>query len=100
MRLIDERPALRLQPDHNWSVAHTLTSSVWRSLTEDSLCLSEVEEEYIGDCMDMTQGTFPDLQVAYIILKMCYRHALARQPNPSWVDLEKVSGDYAALYQW
>ena len=56
--------------------------------------------EYIGDCLEMTQGTFPDLQGAYTILKMCHRHALARQPNPSWVDRETVPGDYAALYQW
>ena len=59
-----------------------------------------MDAEYIGACLEMTQGTFLDLQGSYSILKTCYRHALARQPNPSWVDLEKVSGDYAALYQW
>ena len=58
-----------------------------------------MDAENIGACLEMTQGTFPDLQGAYTILKMCHRHAFARQPNPSWVDLEKVSGDYAALYQ-
>ena len=59
-----------------------------------------MDAEYIGSCLEMTQGTFPDLQGAYTILKMCYRHALTRQPNPSWVDLENVYGDYDALYQW
>ena len=24
---------------------------------------------------------------------------MERQPNPSWEDLEMISGDYAALYQ-
>ena len=59
-----------------------------------------MDADYIGACLEMIQGTFPDIQVAYSILKMCYRHAFARQPNPSWVDLERVSGDYTALYQW
>ena len=58
-----------------------------------------MDTKYIEACLEMTQGTFPDLQGDYTILKMCYRHALARQPNPSWVDMEKVYGDYAALYQ-
>ena len=35
----------------------------------------------------------------YLILKMQYQHASGWNPHSSWTDLEKVSGDYAAMYQ-
>ena len=33
------------------------------------------------------------------MLRMWYLHASARAPNPSWVDMDKVTGYYAALYR-
>ena len=55
--------------------------------------------EEIGTCLDTTQGTSPDIQGAYTILKRWYSHASARQPNSLWLNLEKVSWCNAALYQ-
>ena len=33
-------------------------------------------------------------------MKWWYQHATGQKPHPSHNDLEKVSGDYVALYQW
>ena len=52
----------------------------------------------IDDFLETTRGTSPDIQGAYTILKRCYHHSSARQQNPPWSDLEKVSRDYAAIY--
>ena len=59
----------------------------------------EVYAEDIGACMEITQEISPDIQVDYNIMKRWYLHASVSQPNPSWADPEKVSGEYAALYQ-
>ena len=49
--------------------------------------------------MNTTYVTTPFLQGDYTILKKWYQNPLSRQPNPLRADLEKVSGEYAALYQ-
>ena len=36
---------------------------------------------------------------AYAVLKRWYRHASTRVPNPSWMDMDKVRGDFQTLYQ-
>ena len=36
---------------------------------------------------------------AYAILKHWYRHASVCVPNPSWADMEKVTGFFWTLYQ-
>ena len=35
----------------------------------------------------------------YTILKLWYQHASAWALNPSWMDMEKVRGDFQTLYQ-
>ena len=65
----------------------------------DSRLWAEVATEYIGACMETTQKNPKYLQGYYTIMKRWYCHTLARQPNPSHADLEKVSGDNTALYQ-
>ena len=59
----------------------------------------DLAAEDIITCQETTYGTPPDLQGAFIILKRWYRHASARQTNSSRADLEKVSGEHAALYR-
>ena len=65
----------------------------------DSRSQEEVSEEEIGACLEITQVNPPDIQGDYTILNRCYRHASTRQTNPSRTDMEKLSGDYAVLYQ-
>ena len=60
---------------------------------------AEVVAKEICACLDMTQGTSPDIHGLYTILKRSYHHALVRQPNPSQADIEKVSKEDAAPYQ-
>ena len=72
--------------------------SVGQSLQIIDSGRGEVAED-IGACLDMTQGTYPDLQGDYIIMKRWYLHASVRIHNPSWEDLDKVSREYNELYQ-
>ena len=67
---------------------------------DESQRRAEVATEEIGACLETTEVNSPYIQGAYTILKRWYHHALARQLNPSQADLEKVSWDYSALYQW
>ena len=69
LRLIEECVTLHFQPDHNWNVARTLIRDVRRSLDVDSQHREEVAAEDIGICLETTQGTSPDLQGTYTILK-------------------------------
>ena len=74
-----------------------LTKYVWRSLLVESRRRAERVAEDIGACLEPMPGNL-DLWGAYTVLKWWYRHASARAPNPSREDMEKVVGDYAALY--
>ena len=49
--------------------------------------------------MDKPQDQPPDTKGECKILKRWYHHNLARQPNPSRVDLSDISRDYAAMFQ-
>ena len=98
LHMIDALTTLHLQPDHNCNLARTMTWSVQRSLTVDSLCQAKVDDEEIGNCLETTQGTLPYLQGAYTVLKRWYLHTSAQQIHPSRADLENLSGNYAALY--
>ena len=53
----------------------------------DYQCKLEVAADDIGAFLEMTQGTYPDLQGAYTTLKRYYRHTLTRQPSPPRVEL-------------
>ena len=98
--LIDDQSALHCQPDHRQNVACTLTRDVLSLLTAYSRRQTYVDVEDIGACLETAQGTSPDLHGYYTTLNSWYRHASTMQPNPSQVDLEKVSGYNTALYQW
>ena len=39
-----------------------------------------------------------DLQGAYTVIKRGYHHMYKREPNPSRADMDKVTGDYVAMY--
>ena len=100
LRLIDTRSDQRRRQDHNWNMACTLTRAVQKFMLVDTRYIAEVVVEEIGACLDSPQGTPSYLQGAYSLLKRWYRHAPMCQPQHSWTDLEKVSGDNTALYQW
>ena len=68
LRIIDKRATLHHQPDHNRNMACTFTRDLWRLITTDSWRQAEAATEEIGACLNMTQGTSPDLQGAYTIL--------------------------------
>ena len=55
--------------------------------------------EGIDACFETAQRNSPYKLGAYTIMNSWYRYASMRQTNPSQGGLEKVSGDYAALYQ-
>ena len=55
--------------------------------------------EGIDACFETAQRNSPYKLGAYTIMNSWYRYASMRQPNPSQGGLEKVPGDYAALYQ-
>ena len=84
--------------DHNQNVARTLTRSVQQSLVVDNRHRAEVVTEEIRACLESPQGKTSYLQGEYSVLKWWYRHASGQQPHPSWNYLEKVSGEYTALY--
>ena len=45
------------------------------------------------------QNQPPNIKGEYAILKRWHLHSSVRHTNPSRADIEKVSGDYAALYR-
>ena len=49
--------------------------------------------------LEASQYQTPDVHGAYTLLKQWYQNDSERQHNPSRVDLEKVSINYADLYQ-
>ena len=66
----------------------------------DDRRIAEAAATEIEACLYFPQGTPPDLQGEYSVLKQWYQHMTGSQPHPSHNDLEKVSGYYAYLYQW
>ena len=95
IRLIDTRASLRRNKFHSRQQARLLTRQINQSLKEDRKARAEKAAQEIGACLSTDT---PDLQGAWNIIKRWYRHASARQPNPSREDLHKVANDYAALY--
>ena len=55
--------------------------------------------EDISACLELVTVK-PDLRGAYTVMKMWYRHASIRAPNPLWADMAKVTGDYSTTNQW
>ena len=98
IRLIDKRAALRWNPCHSRNVARGLIRYVCRSLMADSRRRAEEATTDIGACLEpFTEGAEPHR--AYNILKRWYQHTLARAPNPSRTDMEKVREDFQTFYQ-
>ena len=77
----------------------TLTKALGNSLVVYIRRREEVVAKEIETCLETPKGTPSDIQGAYLILKQWYLHTSGIQPQPSHTDLEKVSGDYASLYQ-
>ena len=100
LRLIDVRADYLLRLDHNQNMEQTLTKAVRKYLDVDTRRIAEVSAEDIGACLEMPTCTPSGLQGAYLVLKPWYRHASGQQPHPSCIDLDKLLGYYAALYQW
>ena len=59
---------------------------------------AEKAAEEIAACLEPDTGNL-DLRGAYAVLKSWYRHASVRAPNPLRVDMDKVTGDYVAMYR-
>ena len=78
-------------------MACTLTNAVRRSLLVDSRQQVQRSAEEIGACLELATGN-PDIRGTYTVLKRWYLHASAREPNPSRLDMAKVTGYYATLY--
>ena len=97
--LIDEHAYLHHNSCQNHNMACTLTMSFWRSLSMDSKRRAEGGLEDIIAYLEPTPGN-PNLCGAYTVIKRCYWHESVRATNPSWADMEKVLGNYGALYSW
>jgi hypothetical protein len=94
-RLMDTRAALCRNKHHSCQEAGRLTRQIKQNLKADWRRQAEDAAWAIGDCLHTEE---PDLQQAWNILKRWYRHATARQPQPSRADLVTVSTKYATLY--
>ena len=57
---------------------------------------AEKAAEEIGACLE-SETSNPDLSGSYAVFKSWYQHTSVRAPNPSRLDMVKVTGDYAAL---
>ena len=99
LRLIVSRAYQHRLPYHNWNVARTLKRSVQKALVVDNHHREDVVAEEIWACLKYPQGTPSYLQGDYSVLKRWHQQESGRQTHPSRNDLEKVSGDYASLYQ-
>ena len=95
--MVDERVDLCRNPQHNSNMTSTLIKSVQRFLLVDSMWQAEESALEIGASLELVAGS-PSLRVAYTVLKSCYLQASMRKPNPSWLYMDKYTGDYAALY--
>ena len=75
-----------------------ITRAVRWSLMADSQRRAEEAAPEIGACLETSMGGVDPCR-ACTILKWWYRHASARAPNPSWMDMEKVRFYPQKLYQ-
>ena len=91
MWMIDKRTYLCRNPRHNRNVARNLTKVVWRSPLVDFRWREEKAEDDIGKCLEPTKGGTV-VRGLYTVFKRWYHHASARAPNPSRLDMSKVTG--------
>ena len=97
--MVYNQEALHRNSRHNSNVARGLAKAVQQSLLADSRIQPEEAVTEIGECLEPSAGE-TDPRGVYNVLKCWYQHASAWAPNPFWIDMEKVRGDFQTLYQW
>ena len=95
--MVDEHVSLHRNPRHDWNVVCTLPKAFRRSLLVNSRWQAEKSADDIFACLELATGN-PEIRGTYTVLKRWYLHASAREPNPSRLDMAKVTGYYATLY--